>query len=83
MVAADVPGLRATVRAGGVLVAGHEARDHAAAVTEVLGDPDVARRLREGGLAFAATTTWDNTVDRLLRVYGEAVTVGSPLAMAG
>lgn len=83
VVAADVPGLRATVRAGGVLVAGHRPEDHAEAVVEVLTDADVARRLRDGGLAFAASTTWDNTVDRLLRVYGEAVAVGSPLAMAG
>ncbi len=83
VVAADVPGLRATVRAGGVLVAGHDPAAHAAAVVEVLRDRDVARRLRDGGLAFAASTTWDNTVDRLLRVYGEAVAVGSPLAMAG
>ena len=83
VVAADVPGLRATVRGGGVLVAGHDPRDHADAVVDVLGDPAVARRLRDGGLAFAASTTWDNTVDRLLRVYGEAVAVGSPLAMAG
>lgn len=83
VVAADVPGLRATVRAGGVLVAGHDPADHARAVVEVLTDPAVARRLRDGGLAFAASTTWDDTVDRLLRVYGEAVAVGSPLAMAG
>lgn len=83
VVAADVPGLRATVRSGGVLVSGHDPRDHAAAVVDVLGDPAVARRLRDGGLAFAASTTWDNTVDRLLRIYGEAVAVGSPLAMAG
>ena len=83
MVAADVPGLRATVRAGGVLVEGHEPAAHAAAVTRVLRDADVARHLREGGLAFAASTTWDSTVDQLLRVYDEAATVGSPLAMAG
>ena len=83
VVAADVAGLRATVRAGGVLVDGHDPAAHAAAVVRVLRDADVARHLREGGLAFAASTTWDNTVDQLLRVYGEAVTVGSPLAMAG
>ena len=83
VVAADVPGLRATVRAGGRLVAGHDPTDHAAAVVEVLLDPDVARHLRDGGLAFAASTTWDNTVDRLLQVYDEAATVGSPLALAG
>lgn len=83
VVAADVHGLRATVRGGGLLVAGHDPVDHAAAVVEVLTDASVARRLRDGGIAFAASTTWDNTVDRLLRVYGEAVAVTSPLAMAG
>ena len=83
VVAADVPGLRATVRAGGLLVSGHQPADHARAVVDVLTDEAVARRLRDGGLAFAATTTWDNTVDRLLRIYGEAVAVGSPLALAG
>ena len=83
VVAADVPGLRATVRAGGVLVDGHDPTDHARAVVEVLTDEGVARRLRDGGLAFAASTTWDNTVDRLLDVYSEAVAIGSPLALAG
>jgi len=83
VVASDVPGLRATVRAGGLLVTGHDPADHAAAVVEVLTDASVARRLRDGGIAFAASTTWDKTVDRLLQVYGEAVAVSSPLAMAG
>lgn len=83
VVAADVPGLRATVRAGGLLVQGHVPADHARAVVDVLRDDGVARRLRAGGIAFAASTTWDNTVDKLLLVYGEAVAISSPLAMAG
>lgn len=83
VVAADVPGLRATVRAGGLLVEGHDPADHGAAVLRVLQDEAVARRLCDGGLAFAASTTWDNTVDRLLDCYAEAVAFASPLALAG
>lgn len=83
VVAADVPGLRATVRSGGVLVAGHDPADHAAAVVELLDDDALRSSLREGGLRFAATSTWDAATDRLLRLYGEAMMAASPLAAAG
>ncbi len=83
VVAADVPGLRATVRAGGVLVAGHDPATHARAAVEVLGDPQRLAALRAGGLRFAESTTWDSATDRLLRLYGEAVEMPVPLAAAG
>jgi D-inositol-3-phosphate glycosyltransferase len=83
VVAADVPGLRATVRSGGLLVEGHDAADHAAAVVRVLREDGLAEHLREGGLRFASSTTWDGATDRLLRLYGEAMADASPLAVAG
>ena len=83
VVAADVPGLRATVRAGGLLVDGHDPADHAAAVVRVLTDPELAADLRRGGLTAAAETTWDAATDRLLQVYREAMAAASPLAVAG
>jgi D-inositol-3-phosphate glycosyltransferase len=83
VIAADVPGLRATVRSGGVLVPGHDPARHAAAVIDVATDPQQRAALRAGGLRFAASTTWDSATDRLLRVYGEAVERSTPLAVAG
>jgi D-inositol-3-phosphate glycosyltransferase len=72
VVAADVPGLRATVR-GGVLVPGHEPADHAAAVVDVLRRPARHAELVQRGLEHAAATSWDATVDRLTQVYGDVV----------
>lgn len=83
VVAADVPGLRATVRAGGLLVDGHLPDAHAAAVVRVLREDGLAERLRAGGLRFAASTTWDAATDKLLRVYGDAMIEAAPLAAAG
>lgn len=71
VVAADVGGLSAVVRAGGTLVAGHNPADYAAAVGAYLDDRDRARRTGAAGLRFARTATWDQTVDRLLDVYGD------------
>jgi len=73
VVAADVPGLRATVREGGLLVPGHEPADHAAAVSALLGDPARRVRLSRAGVAHARATSWDATADRLLAVYGDVV----------
>ena len=69
MVAARVAGLEVVVGAGGVLVDGHDPADHARAVVELLDDPDRMARMREAGLADAAASSWERTVDRLLDAY--------------
>lgn len=71
VVAAGVSGLEATVGAGGTLVPGHDPEDHAAAALAYLTDPERAAAARAAGLARAARSSWDATVDRLLAVYGE------------
>jgi D-inositol-3-phosphate glycosyltransferase len=73
VVAADVPGLQAVVRDGGVLVRGHDPADHAAAVVPLLTDPAEATRVGAAGVRAAARATWDRSVDRLLGVYGQVV----------
>jgi D-inositol-3-phosphate glycosyltransferase len=73
VVAADVPGLQAVVGDGGVLVAGHDPVDHAAAVLPLLRDPDLAARTAAAGVRAASRATWDRSVDRLLGVYAEVV----------
>lgn len=72
VVAADVGGLRAVVRRGGVLVHGHAAVDHAEAASRLLDDPDVYAAARAAGLATARTASWDRTVDRLGALYADA-----------
>lgn len=71
VVAADVSGLEATVAEGGVLVAGHDPADHAAAVLGLLRDHSRYARVRAAGLRHGARSSWEGTVDRLLAVYGD------------
>lgn len=80
VVAADVGGLRAVVDGGGTLVAGHDPRDHAAAVLEFLRDRDLRARTSAAGIRNAAGASWERTVDGLVGVYGE---VGSEAAEPG
>jgi D-inositol-3-phosphate glycosyltransferase len=71
VVAAAVGGLRTAVRDGvsGVLVDGHDPRDYAVAIREVL-----ARRelLSAGARRHAARFSWDRTVDALVEAYSSA-----------
>ena len=69
VVAARVPGLEVVVGEGGVLVDGHEPADHARAVLDLLADPDRMAAMRTAGLADAAASSWERTVDRLLDAY--------------
>jgi D-inositol-3-phosphate glycosyltransferase len=73
VVAADVPGLRAVVGAGGTLVAGHDPADHAAAAVAYLTDPVRAAAAAEAGTARARAASWDASVERLLAVYERVV----------
>ena len=71
VVAADVGGLSYVVADGasGVLVAGDDPADYAAAMVEVLDDPDRARLLGAGGVRHAERFSWSATADRLLELY--------------
>lgn len=69
VVAARVPGLEVVVGAGGVLVEGHDPEDHARAVLDVLDDPARMAAMRAAGVAAAAASSWERTVDRLLDAY--------------
>jgi D-inositol-3-phosphate glycosyltransferase len=74
VVAAAVGGLTTVVRDGhsGLLVAGHEARDWAAALRRVLEDDDLRIRLEGGALEQARRFAWEKTAARSLDVYERA-----------
>lgn len=73
VVAADVGGLPGAVGDGGHLVTGHDPAAWAAAVKELLDDPQRRKQLSEAGIAHAAGYGWDATTDRLLTAYRAAV----------
>lgn len=71
VVAAAVGGLPTAVRDGvsGVLVAGHDARDYAAAVRAVLARHEL---LAAGARRHAGRFSWDRTADALVEAYAAA-----------
>lgn len=71
VVAARAGGLVHAVsdRTSGILVDGWDPTDYAAALLEVLTDPDVAQRLGDGAVEFARQFSWDATATRLLELY--------------
>jgi D-inositol-3-phosphate glycosyltransferase len=73
VVAAAVGGLRYVVVDGvtGLLVEGHDPADHAERLLELLGDPGIARRLGESGVAHSLRFSWDVTATEILAVYEE------------
>jgi D-inositol-3-phosphate glycosyltransferase len=75
VVATRVGGLTTTVAAGssGLLVNGHDPTDWAQAISQVLGDKDLAATLQQGAISHAAKFGWDRTTDELLEVYQHAV----------
>jgi D-inositol-3-phosphate glycosyltransferase len=75
VVAAAVGGLVTAVRDGvsGVLVDGHDPRDWARVLEELLAAPRLRRHLSVGAVAHATDFSWDRTAEGLLRVYREAV----------
>jgi len=64
-----VPGLEVVVAGGGLLVDGHDPADHARAVLDLLEDRPRLAAMRSAGLAEAAASSWEHTVDRLLDAY--------------
>ncbi|MFO7399096.1 MAG: D-inositol-3-phosphate glycosyltransferase [Actinomycetales bacterium] len=73
--AASVGGLRTAVRHGvsGVLVDGHDPRQWAASLAELLDDPDRLAALSAGAVRHAARFGWSATAARLAEVYTEAL----------
>ncbi len=85
VVAAAVGGLTTAVADGksGVLVAGHDPSDYAAAVRRIVLDRPFATALAAAGVAHAAGFSWDRTAAELMAAYTEAMGVPSyavPLA---
>ena len=72
VVAARVGGLAYVVADGvsGTLVDGWDPEDHAAAVLDILDDPELAARLSAGAIEHAERFSWDATAVRLLELYG-------------
>jgi glycosyltransferase involved in cell wall biosynthesis len=70
VVAADVPGLRDSVRDGetGLLVRSRDPGALALALARVLGDPGLRDRLARGALAWAARFGWDEVAAELASV---------------
>jgi D-inositol-3-phosphate glycosyltransferase len=75
VVAARVGGLRTVVKDGvsGVLVDGHDPADWARAIRRLVRAPGLLRELSAGALRHASAFGWSATVDRLAKVYTNAM----------
>jgi D-inositol-3-phosphate glycosyltransferase len=79
VIAAAVGGLTTAVEDGvsGLLVAGHEPTDWAAAIDRLLRDDALRERLAAGALTHAAAFSWDHTTDGTLAAYRRARALAS------
>lgn len=75
VVAARVGGLPTAVRDGisGVLVDGHAAATWAKHIVDVVTNDQLRAKLSTGAIAHASHFGWEDTTDKLLSVYNEAV----------
>lgn len=75
VVAAAVGGLHTAVRDGvsGVLVEGHDPRDYARVLGELLADDRRRHGLGRAAISYAANFSWTATATGMLDVYGEAL----------
>ncbi|HVB45436.1 MAG TPA: D-inositol-3-phosphate glycosyltransferase [Streptosporangiaceae bacterium] len=75
VVAAAAGGLRTAVRDGvsGVLVDEHDPVKYANAIWNLISDPGKHTRLSRGARSHASGFGWSATVDKLLAVYGDAM----------
>jgi D-inositol-3-phosphate glycosyltransferase len=71
VIAAAVGGLPYIIDNGtsGLLVQDHDPDAYAAAISSVLGDPELAARLSAGAVEHSARFSWEATVARLLELY--------------
>ncbi len=79
VVAASVGGLRTAVADGrsGLLVAGHDPHDYAAAIAGLIRNADLRSALARGAVRHASGFGWEVTADRVLEVYADAVAASS------
>ena len=79
VVAADVGALSSIVLDGetGRLVGSHEPRAFAAALEELLHDPEGLSRMGEAAREWASGFTWDRSVEETLDGYRSVLTAGS------
>jgi D-inositol-3-phosphate glycosyltransferase len=82
VVAADVGGLRHAVRDhySGLLVKGHDEREWADALAEILDDQDEMIKMGGNAAMHASTFSWDNTAAATLQAYRTAITGSLPAA---
>ena len=75
VIAARVGGLPTAVREGisGVLVDGHEPSDWAESILKVVTDEALQKRLTAGAIDHSSNFGWEDTSDKLITVYQEAV----------
>lgn len=75
VVAARVGGLPTAVRDGisGVLVDGHNAENWASEILKVVTNDALRAKLSAGAIAHASHFGWEDTTDKLISVYNEAV----------
>lgn len=75
VVASDIPGYREVVRDGvdGLLVPRNDPNALATAVRRVLGDPELASRLADGGRRRANEYSWDVVAPRIESIYRRVV----------
>jgi D-inositol-3-phosphate glycosyltransferase len=75
VVATRVGGLAYAIDDGtsGLLVGGWDPADHAAALLDILTDPEGAELMGKQGMEWAERFSWDNTVSRFLELYAGVV----------
>ena len=75
VIAARVGGLPTAVRDGitGVLVDGHEPSNWATHILDVVLNEGLRAKLSTGAIAHASHFGWEDTTDKLIAVYNEAV----------
>lgn len=72
IVATDLPEFRELAKEGcGIIVAPHDSEALAQAMEEVIDNPNLALKLREQNLYFAAKRTWDIVASRFCTLYSE------------
>ncbi|MCL1801410.1 MAG: glycosyltransferase [Promicromonosporaceae bacterium] len=75
VVGASVGGLKEIIDDGetGLLVASHDPGDWAAAIEQVLGDPELGARLTAGALREGKRYSWQRTAEQLFAIYRDVV----------
>ncbi|MGH2690903.1 MAG: glycosyltransferase family 4 protein [Actinomycetota bacterium] len=75
VIASDIPGYREVVREGveGMLVPPGEPAALARVISDVMGDPDAAKRFGEAGRSRAKRYSWDTVAAEIEQIYRDAI----------